>query len=484
MIFLDKGSDMARKDRVSRRSTLKTAGFIGASALLGGGTAFGAEEGIGGSDVRKQIFKKVFETPFIDTHEHLMEEDERLSGRSREVRCDDWSFVLSHYFSSDMAACGMPGEAYQKFFSARTDPLEKWKVLEPWWQALRNTGYGQAVQISFRELYGVDELSEKTVGKVQEGYESTRKKGFYKQILREMAKIESCQVNCLSEPFKESAMPTFLMQDINITGMLQGPDFEQYGKPSGIEVGGLDDWHKVIDWWFNKYGKYAVAAKSLNAYSRDINYKGIAADKVEPLFDKVLERRSLTGPEQKALEDHLFWYSVRKADEYNLPVKLHTGYHAGANYLPLSRICNVPGSASELWYESKDTRFVFMHICYPYYEPMIAVAKMFTNAYIDMCWSWIINPVAAKDFLKKYLVTAPANKIVTFGGDYTPVEPVLGHATIARRGIAVALAELVEEGWVSMDQAMKLTDIIMHENARKIFNLDEKEKILSKVKWS
>ena len=60
-----------------------------------------------------------------------------------------------------------------------------------------------------------------------------------------------------------------------------------------------------------------------------------------------------------------------------------------------------------------------MHICYPYYyEELIAVDKQCTNAYVDMCWAWIITPLAAKDFLKKYLVTAPANKIFTFGGDF------------------------------------------------------------------
>jgi len=102
---------------------------------------------------------------------------------------------------------------------------------------------------------------------------------------------------------------------------------------------------------------------------------------------------------------------------------------------------------------------------------------------VDMCWSWIISPIAAKDFLKKYLVTAPANKVLTFGGDYIPVEPVLGHAIIARMGIAQALAELVEENWISQKDALVLADAVMHENARQIFNLKEKTKILKNTPW-
>ena len=124
-----------------------------------------------------------------------------------------------------------------------------------------------------------------------------------------------------------------------------------------------------------------------------------------------------------------------------------------------------------------------MHICYPYYEELLAVAKHWTNASVDMCWSWIINPIAAKDFFKKYLVTAPANKILTFGGDYFFVEQVVGHAVIARQGIALALSELVEEAWLSLDEALELVEPIMNGNARRIFRLAEKEQSLRTAPW-
>ncbi len=73
--------------------------------------------------------------------------------------------------------------------------MDKWRFLEPYWPAVKNTGYGQAVRIAMRQLYDVDELSAATVKKVQAGYEQTRRAGFYRQILCELAKIESCQVN-------------------------------------------------------------------------------------------------------------------------------------------------------------------------------------------------------------------------------------------------------------------------------------------------
>ncbi|MHC4122754.1 MAG: amidohydrolase family protein, partial [Planctomycetota bacterium] len=438
-------------------------------------------------DIRSQIFQKVFDTPFIDTHEHLLEEKERLTGKHPRIKSDDWTMVLCHYINCDMITSGMPQEIHDKFYSPKVDPVAKWDLLEPYWPAIKNTGYGQMVRITIKELYGVDELSKKTIKQVQAGYEKMRQPGFYKHILCERAKIESCQVYWLfDEPFRESDMPTLLMQDLSIWGMFDGPRFDRFIPKAGINVNSLSDWYRVIDFCFKKYGKYAVAVKTANAYRRDINYEKVDAKEVEGVFKKRLAKEKITPSEKKALEDHLFWYAVGKATEYNLPVKVHTGYYNGKNHMPLARLANNPGSAAELCRKSKGTktRFVFMHICYPYYEEMITVAKHYTNAYIDMCWSWIMNPIAAKDFLKKYLVSAPANKILTFGGDHIPVEMVLGHAIITRRGISLALSELVEEGWLSLKDALELIDPIMHGNARKIFALEEKNKLLKNVKWT
>ncbi len=483
---------MAETTGISRRHTLQGIGAVGTAAMLGstGSTPARASgktpDGVAmNKRANRAIVEKVFQTPLIDTHEHLMEEKERLAAASRpRDESDDWSLLLSHYLDSDLVVAGMSGDTYDQFFSPKTDPADKWRLLEPYWPAVKNTGYGQAVRIAIRRLYDVDDLSASTVKKVQAGYEKTRREGFYRRILCEMGKIESCQVNSLGRPFRESDMPTLLMQDLSILGMYAGPNFDGFGEPTGIEVRSLADWHSVIDWWFEKYGKYAVAVKSQDAYHRDIDYEQVPAEKVEGIFKKRLADEPLTGEERKSLEDHLFWQAVQKATEHKLPVKLHTGYYAGQNYMPLGRLLHNAGSVTGLCRRAPETRFVFMHICYPYYEELLAAAKHYANAYVDMCWAWIINPVAAKDFLKKFLVTAPANKILTFGGDYIPVEPVLGHATIARQGITLALSELVEEGWLSLADAMDLVDPIMHGNARHLFNLAEKTRVLQDVSWA
>ena len=484
---------MKTKQTISRRAVLKSFGALGAVLVAADSTKVQAAESttplarkparVG--DARKIILEHVFKAPLIDTHEHLIEEKQRLDvTSSSHVPCDDWALLLSHYLNSDLLVAGMPKADMDQFLSPKVEPGAKWKLIAPYWGAVKNTGYAQAVRIACRELYAVDDVSAATVAKIQAGYEKTRRTGFYHHILHDLAGIQSCQVNCLTGvPFKESDMPTFLMQDISIVGMFAGPNIRQYAPATGIDPKTLSDWHRVIDWWFDRYGKYAVAAKSQNAYSRDIDYARVPAEKAEPVFAKVLQKDPVNPEDCKLLEDHLFWYAVEQATRHGLPVKLHTGYYAGQNSMPLARLQHNPGSASDLCRLSPDTKFVFMHIGYPYYEEMLALAKNYANAHIDMCWSWIINPVAAKDYLKKHIVTAPANKLLPFGGDYIPVEPVLGHAIIARRGISQALFELVDEGWLTLTDALELVDIILHGNARQIFHLTQKTEALKTAEW-
>ncbi len=482
---------MKSKNRISRRSILKGAGLVSAMPLLTAASYPSASGRGKTSEAFKEISEKVWSTPFIDTHEHLIEEHQRLAVPPIHLRSDDWSMLMSHYLDSDFLTAGMSQQDYQAFYSTRMDPEDKWALIAPWWPHVRNTGYGQAAQITMRELYQIEELSASTVHLLQERYESVRRPGFYRMILEDICRIESCQVNYIGRPFCESRMPLLLMQDISIRGMyaIRGKPasvaVQEYSEPAGMKVMCLTDWHRVIDWWFDKYGRYAVAVKSQNAYSRDIDHEQISAEIAEPIFKELLDGERLDDDKKKALEDHLFWYAVARATEHHLPVKLHTGYYAGQNInLPLWRIRNNPASASDLCRRSPKTSFVFMHIGYPYYEEMIALAKHYTNAHIDMCWSWLINPSAAKDFLKKYLVAAPANKLLSFGGDYFHIEPVVGHASLARHGITQALTELVIEGWIKIDAALDLADAIMHQNARRIFHLNEKAEALKQAEWA
>ncbi len=438
------------------------------------------------SNWQETIRQTVEQTPFIDTHEHLVEEERRTNWQPHPLLpCDDWALLLSHYLDSDMRVAGMSADEFQRLMEPGAAPQAKWRILAPFWPAVKHTGYGQAVRIAIRKLYGIEELSGETVAAVDEAYRATVKPGFYRTVLRDRGGIEACQVNSLEGPFAETRQPDLLLQDLSIIHFspYTAGDLGKLGEPFGLPLRDVDDYHRVIDAWFEKYGPYAVAVKSQAAYWRGLDYDDVPAEDAALILRKALDGDPLTDAERKALDDHAFWHAVRKATEYGLPVKLHTGYYAGCDSMPLGRLAANPAQACELCRRSPDTRFVFMHIGYPFQDQMIALAKQWTNATIDMCWAWIMNPSACERFVRDFLMTAPASKLLTFGGDYIPVEPVVGHAALARRGLARALARLVEEGWLAGEEAVALVEPLMRGNARRLFRMDEKVAEMQRAPW-
>jgi predicted TIM-barrel fold metal-dependent hydrolase len=469
--------------QISRREVLQSLGVAGAGLALGcdGSGDTGSLLTTKDDGLRVKIADLVRKTPFADTHEHLPDEADRLAGVG--VPCDDWSLLFHDYLRSDLVAAGMPATEIAAFFSRNVDYRRKWQILEPFWPRVMNTGFGQAVRISMKELYGIEALDAKTIPRLQEAYEDLRKPGMYERILVGASNIESCQVNRQGLPFHESRQPELLMQDLSFQTLHMDPDIKNLPSAAGIEVQSLDDWHDVIRWWFDKYAKYAVAAKSQGAYLRRINYHRVDQETAAPVFAQMLRGESLELARMKLLEDHLFWFCVDQATQHQMPVKIHTGYLSGEKLQSFRHITQHPHDIIELCRQAQETKFIFLHIAYPYWQELIAVAKRFASAHIEMSWAWGLDPAGSTEFLKRYLVSAPWNKIFTFGGDYSVVECVLGQAVMARQGISHALAELVEEGWLHQSEAIELVEPLLRGNAREVFRLEEKTRALSKAPW-
>ena len=79
----------------------------------------------------RAITERVFKAPLIDTHEHLIEEKDRLQGAASRASCDDWALLFSHYLNSDLLVAGMPKADMDRFLSPKVDPAAKWKLSRP-----------------------------------------------------------------------------------------------------------------------------------------------------------------------------------------------------------------------------------------------------------------------------------------------------------------------------------------------------------------
>ncbi len=427
------------------------------------------------SGLRQSLAELVNQTPFIDTHEHLWPESLRIQGKTEtnELPAPDLGMLLNHYTDSDLRVCGLSQEDFDKIRARGISSREKWRLVAPYYERCRHTGYQRCIRESIQALYGEEDLREDNCERIAEKLHEQIQPGFYRRILRDVANIECAHVNALEGPvFRDNEPdPELLAQDLWIIGLGSGVNLGALEHCAGGSVRSLDEAHAAIDAAFAKYGPRAIAVKDQSAYARPLDYADMSAKEAAPLFENfALDNQLVTPLERKALQNHLFRYCVNKATEYNLPVKLHTGYFAGQGGMELRWVKNNLSDLCSLFRDFPETRFVLMHMSYPYQDELIAVTKHYPQVYADMCWGWIINPAAAVRFLKEFIMAAPASKIFTFGGDYLPVELVPGHARIARQGIVQALSELIEEGWMGESDAPALIERLMRGNARETFD--------------
>ncbi len=417
----------------------------------------------------------VDQTLLIDTHEHLPPESERLKNVDDpdKTPAPDFGMLMSHYTDSDLRVAGMTGEDYKKLIGRELSPKEKWNLVAPYYARCRHTGYQLCIRESVRALYGEDDIREDNCEVISHRLRSEIQPGFYRRILRDVAHIEHAQVNCLNSPvFRESEAASDLLSfDLWTVNIATNVNLKTLQKCAGTEVTTLKQAHETLDKVFDKYGPRAVAVKDQCAYGRRLDFVEVSDEEAAPIFKRFAKKQDLTPEETKALQDNLFRRCVRRATDYKLPIKLHTGYAAGHNSMDLARVRDNISDVARLAHDFPEARFVLMHIAYPYQHELIALAKQYSNIYADMCWAWIIDPASATRFLKEFIMAAPACKLFTFGGDYIPVEMVPGHARIARRGIALAITQLLQEGWLAAADVPALVERIMRGNAHETFDL-------------
>jgi len=416
---------------------------------------------------RDEILELLKNVPLADTHEHLLNEKDRIEKGPKDI-----GIFFTQYLDAEWELCGMPTEEVEKLRDPGISALEKWRIVKPYYKLIRNNAYGQMIRRSLNILYGIDDFSDENIENIQSSIEQSIQPGYYKKIL-ELCKIDHCQVNALDAPLYRPPDIKSMYGDLCVTTLCSNLDINIVEKLLGKKVRSLKNLTDAIDLVFELHGKDAIAIKNQAAYTRALHFARWEDAVVEHSFDFCLRKKwNVEAGERKPLEDHLTHYTIKKAFEYCLPYKFHTGMTAGCNSTLFYTVRDHAADCAYLCTEHPDVNFIFMHMMYPYQHEALALAKQYPNAYIDMCWSWMVNPMAAIQFLKEAITSIPLHKILLFGGDVSYIELLPGHVDMARQGVAQALYELVNEKWLKIEDIQPLIERLFTGNAKSLFNIN------------
>ena len=415
-----------------------------------------------------KIYEYVSTLEIIDTHEHLPQREE-----NRPLDTDILREYLTHYFSCDLVSAGLPVNELEQCRDISLPIMQRWGVLEPYWNAARNTGYGVSLDIAVQELYGKEKICRETIEELNDSFLQSLKQGHFTKALKEKAKIKISLVDgCKGNSYCDTNFfrPVFRLDMYR--GFAGRSAISKAREESGIPIVCFEDWLAATEKEMNRaIADGCVALKIGDAYSRSLYFPRVSRKDAENEFNLFYSGGISDLSSNQVFQNYMLHYVMMLANQRNLTVQIHTGLQEGNGNM----IANSdPTLLNNLFLEYSNVVFDIFHMGYPYEHMLSALAKNFANVNIDMCWANIISPTACVNALVEWIDSVPVNKISAFGGDYCFVDGVVGHSRMARRNISKALSIKVDNGCFDVERANEIAEMLFIINPERIFKLEGK----------
>lgn len=226
-------------------------------------------------------------------------------------------------------------------------------------------------------------------------------------------------------------------------------------------------------------GGRLAALKIAVSYLRDLSVSDPTHYEAELAFNRIRSRKVFWGGVQqpdgavdaataRPLGDYLLHRLLQRASDDDLPVQVHTGYLEG-NWRPLDGTQAL--HLLPLFDKYRSVRFDVFHASWPWSSEMGAIAKSYPNVWLNMCWAWAMNPGQAARALSEWLDCVPFNKIFAYGADTWLPWGNVGYSLQAKQGIATVLEGKIERGDIGEADAEEVATAIMLENGAAFYGL-------------
>jgi predicted TIM-barrel fold metal-dependent hydrolase len=167
--------------------------------------------------------------------------------------------------------------------------------------------------------------------------------------------------------------------------------------------------------------------------------------------------------ERKAFGDFVVDHLCGLAAKHDIPVQMHLGTAIIRGSHPLN--------AAGLIERHPRTRFLLMHLAFPWSRDLLGMAFVYRNIWIDLTWSWLLGPSHFKQALHEAIETLPDESRMMLGGDNWHVEETYGAMKLARKLIGEVLEEKVTANYLRAVDVERIAHKIFRTNGVEFFKL-------------
>lgn len=403
----------------------------------------------------------------VDVHEHHMSE----VAHSRDVNFlklfqQSYAAWTSHVLPSEPKATG-------DMLSTATEPTT-WEALAPFLERSGSNAFVRNLAGGVAELYGVAET-----GITRDNWEAVdalvrlrhREATWPSEVIGRAAIgriVTDPFLDPLMDPRPVLGQSYDAVLRINAFALGWHPESRDHNgncghtllRRLGMEVKTFDDYCDAIrELVAGCARRNHVALKNALAYDRDLSFD----EPNEDLARQAWGQRSPSPAARKAFCDFVVDLFCQLAGEAGLPVQTHLGTAIISGSHPLRM--------TGLIERHPRTRFLLMHLAYPWSRDLLGMAFVYRNVWLDLCWSFLLSPSHFKLALHEAIEVLPDKSRMMIGGDCLHVEETFAAIQGARRLIGEVLKEKVASGYFRPRDAERLAVRILGENARELFRL-------------
>ena len=206
-------------------------------------------------------------------------------------------------------------------------------------------------------------------------------------------------------------------------------------------------------------GLNKVGLKNALAYDRSVDFDTLDPDAARTAWGQ----RDPTEHQRKAFGDCVVDRLCRLAGERDIPFQMHLGSALIRGSRPLQ--------AAGLIERNPRTRFLLMHLAYPWSAELLGMAFVYRNIWIDLTWSWILSPTRFTSAFAEAMEVLTDDSRMMIGGDTWHAEEAYGAISGARTLIGEVLESKVASGYFGRRDAERLAGKVLRENASAFFRL-------------
>jgi hypothetical protein len=426
--------------------------------------------------LRDELLQEVWKLPTIDVHSHLPRDGMAAESIDR--------LLFYHMILYPLRSAGAD-EA--KLWAGRwghegaSPPRDEWLRH---WPGITNTGFGWILRTILRDLYEFDEpITEESLPRLEAAFEARALRDDWPRHVLEKANVARvCSSHLHVPPLKEGEYDggiRFTVETTPSSGMTEPGSWRKrlqgMGKHLGRDVDSKQALYDAVDAFYG--GRDWTDKRVLVAWvSSQADFMPVPDAEIDRLLADAAagDEPDLAG--RRKLEA-AFLRAICEANRERIDVfQICFGVQFESQHRchPISRAApQFATTLGRLVGEFPDIHFNFLN-GYEKAEPMLtALCIGYNNVSLSSFWWTGFFPEAMHTGWARRFDMVPTSNLCAFLSDGYCVDYIYGRLALTKRTIANVLAEKIERGFLTGNEALKAARNVLFETPRRLFLPDE-----------